>query len=139
MFWFNCDQGILKHFFPKRLSLVFSALFALKDSCWMEDISDVMVLALISTACISNVICSLQAMLIYVRISIAVEAKDWNPCKYSFTISCIIMFNSAAFVYLSWRWILGPKCEGQKGCTELSTELGLLKKGSKVQMIADSN
>lgn len=36
-----------------------------------------MVLALISTACISNIICSLQAMLIYARISNAMEAKFW--------------------------------------------------------------
>lgn len=43
-----------------------------------EDIfcGDMMVLALISTACISNVIYSLQAMLIYARISNAMEAED---------------------------------------------------------------
>lgn len=35
-----------------------------------------MVLALISTACISNVIGSLQAMLIYARISNAMKAED---------------------------------------------------------------
>lgn len=35
-----------------------------------------MVLALISTACISNVIYSLQAMLIYARISNPMEAED---------------------------------------------------------------
>lgn len=34
-----------------------------------------MVLALISTACISNLIYSLQALLIYARISNAVEAE----------------------------------------------------------------
>lgn len=38
--------------------------------------SDMMVLALISTACTSNVTCSLQAMLIYARISNTMEAED---------------------------------------------------------------
>lgn len=39
------------------------------------DITDVMVLALISTACISKIIYSLQALLIYARISNAMEAE----------------------------------------------------------------
>lgn len=45
---------------------------------WTEEIlcGDLMVLALISTACISNVIYSLQAMLIYARISNSKEAED---------------------------------------------------------------
>lgn len=41
--------------------------------------SDMMVLALISTACISNVPCSLQAMLIYARISNAMDDEDLTP------------------------------------------------------------
>lgn len=38
-----------------------------------------MVLALISTACISNVVYSLQALLIYARISNAMEAASAGP------------------------------------------------------------
>lgn len=46
---------------------------------WQVTFSEMMVLALISTACISNIICSLQAMLIYARISNAMEAEDVWP------------------------------------------------------------
>lgn len=57
---------------------------------WQGIFSDMMVLALISTACISNVICSLQAMLIYARISNAMEAEELRPdvmCVFTFTLS----------------------------------------------------
>ena len=58
-----------------------------------------MVLALISTACISNVINSLQAMLIYARISNAVGAEDLTmPPEYFFTSSSTINMNTM----LSW-------------------------------------
>ncbi len=49
-----------------------------------------MVLALISTACISNVIYSLQAMLIYARISNAMEAEDWTLLECFSTSSSTI-------------------------------------------------
>ena len=46
-----------------------------------------MVLALISTACISNVIYSLQAMLIYARTSNAMGAEDCTgKDKHAWTI-----------------------------------------------------
>lgn len=47
-----------------------------------------MVLALISTACISNVIYSLQAMLIYARISNAVGAEDLTLHSEYFSTLC---------------------------------------------------
>lgn len=57
--------------------ILFSILFCniRKVKLHRNDITDVMVLALISTACISNIIYSLQALLIYARISNAMEAE----------------------------------------------------------------
>lgn len=56
---------------------------------WQVTFSDMMVLALISTACISNIICSLQAMLIYARISNAMEAEDVWPVLDFYSACCL--------------------------------------------------
>lgn len=70
---------------------------------WQVTFSDMMVLALISTACISNIICSLQAMLIYARISNAMEAEDvWPVLDFYPYSACCLHWPKSKFQDACW-------------------------------------
>lgn len=86
-FYFNVFSWLIskRNSSAKRLKsfVIYKVIISAKDT----DCEDMMVLALISTACISNVIYSLQAMLIYARISNAIDAEDITLFKRFCTCS----------------------------------------------------
>lgn len=74
-YWFLYSDAFHQCFCNCKLQVNIQFCNIWKVILQRDDITDVMVLALISTACISKIIYSLQALLIYARISNAMEAE----------------------------------------------------------------
>lgn len=101
---------------------------------WRHFWGDMMVLALISTACISNFIYSLQAMLIYARISNAMETEDLTLLDCFFTSSSPMKAHTMLSGWTVWsqRWFWGTN---YYGCFESFSSWQFYCSGSQVLIL----